>query len=354
MTESRADFAILGATTQARLVAGLLASVHGKSVVFFGESQAGYRLSRGIDLSVAPITRPETWALLKAGVPETVRLVGRIGKRRVWTRLDPVFFADAADGREALSHVRHMASAFDMAAERMPAKLLGGGREGLMLRDAVLLRGPLLEPALDRWLDQHKVRRLAGDAVMTMRADGSGECVSGDDRIEIGQTILADDPAILARLPATKWPALLRRQVASTILTEPTEPIAAPIMHQLDNGLVLTQHGDRGIVAFGPGEIGAFAATLGPLLGSQRALRQAGQSSYTRLVTLDGAPAVGRVNGTGPDVLAGFGSIGAFLAPAIARWLCGVATPTESAWLGARLIDRSGIGSPVGDVGDRR
>jgi hypothetical protein len=353
MTESRADFAILGATTQARLVAGLLASVHGKSVVFRGESQAGYRLSRGIDLSVAPITRPETWALLKAGVPETVKLIGRIGKH-AWTRLDPVFFADAASGREALSHVRHMASAFGLAAERAPASLLGSGRDGLMLRDAVLLRGPLLEPALDRWLDQHNVLRLPGDAVVTIREDGSAECVTGDDRIEIGQTVLADDPAILSHLATINWPALLRRQVASTILTEPTEPIAAPIMHQLDNGLVLTQHGDRGIVAFGPGNVGAFAAALGTLLGSQRAIRQAGQSSYTRIVTLDGAPAVGRMKGTGPDVLAGFGAVGAFLAPAIARWLCGVATPGESAWLSARLVDRSGIGSPVGDVGEQR
>ena len=38
----------------------------------------------------------------------------------------------------------------------------------------------------------------------------------------------------------------------------------------------------------------------------------------------------------------GFGRIGAFLAPAIARWLCGEARPAENAWLGARLVDRSG------------
>lgn len=353
MTESRADFAVLGATPQARLVAGLLASVHGKSVVFRGESQAGYRLSRGIDLSVGAITRPETWSLLKAGVPETVKLISRIGKRS-WTRLDPIFFADGAAGREALSHVRHMAGAFDLAAERVPANLLGGGRDGVMLRDAVRLRALVLEPALDRWLDQHKVRRLGADTAITLRPDGSALCISGDDSITIAQTILGDDVAILAHMPATAWPALLRRQVASTILTEPTEPIAAPIMHQLDSGLVLTQHGDRGIVAFGPGAIGEFSASLSTLLGRQRAFRQAGQSSYTRIVTTDSAPAVGRVGGTGPDVLAGFGSIGAFLAPAIARWLCGVATPAESQWLGARLIGRSGTGSPVGDVGEQR
>ncbi|UJW85533.1 hypothetical protein [Devosia sp. SL43] len=353
MTESRVDFAVLGATTQARLVAGMLASAHGKTVIFKGESQAGYRLSRGIDLSVGAITRPETWALLKACVPETTKLIGRIGKRS-WTRLDPIFFAEGAAGREALSHIRYMASAFGIAAERVPSNLLGNGRDGLMLRDAVQLRSAVLEPALDRWLDSHKVRRVDGDTVVTVRPDGSAECTIGEERIEIGQTILADDVALLAHLPTSGWPALLERQVASTILTEPTEPIAAPIMHQLDSGTVLTQHGDRGIVAFGPGAVGEFSATLGTLLGRERAIRQAGQSSYTRFLTSDRAPAVGRIGGTGPDVLAGFGSIGAYLAPAIARWLCGAASASENAWLGARLIDRSGTASPVSDVGDQR
>jgi hypothetical protein len=353
MIESRADFAVLGATPQARLVAGLLASVHGKSVIFQGESQAGYRLPRGIDLSVGLITRPETWALLKAGIPETTKLVGRIGKRS-WTRLDPIFFADGIAGREALSYVRHMAGAFGIAAERVPSNLLGNGREGLMLRDAVQLRVPLLEPALDRWLDRHKVRRVESEVAIGVRADGSATCMMGEERIDIGQAILADDAALLAHLPASAWPDLLQRQVASTILTEPTEPIAAPVMHQIDSGAVLTQHGDRGIVAFGPGAVGEFSTALGTLLGSQRAVRQAGQSSYTRVVTIDRAPAVGRVGGTGPDVLVGFGSIGAFLAPAIARWLCGVATAGEGAWLAARLINRAGVASAVSDVGEQR
>ena len=72
MTEAHADFVVVGSTPLARLVAGLLASVHGKTVVFSGESQSGYRLPRGLDLSVAPITRPETWALLKAVLPESL------------------------------------------------------------------------------------------------------------------------------------------------------------------------------------------------------------------------------------------------------------------------------------------
>lgn len=354
MTSSPVDFAVLGATPQARLVAGLLAYVHGKSVIFLGESQAGYRLPGGIDLSVGPLTRPQTWSLLKAGVPETIKLISSIGGRKSWTRLDPIFFAEQEAGKEALAHVRHLAAGFGVAAERAAGNLLGEGREGVVLRDAVMLHRPTLEPKLDRWLDGSNVRCLPSETPVVIRADGSAIVQLGDGQVEAAQTILADDAAIMAHLPPELWPALLERQLASTILTEPTEAIAAPVMQQVDDGVMLSQQAGRGIVAFGPGAIGEFASALGALLGRQRAFRQAGQSSYLRLVTGDGGPAVGRVGGTGPDVLVGFGSTGAFFAPALARWLCGVASPAEGDWLGARLIDRGRGPSQAAEMGPAR
>ena len=351
MSEARADFAIIGSTPTARLVAGLLASAHGKAVVFSGESQSGYRLPRAVDLSVAPITRPESWALLKANLPEALKLISRLGGRGAWSRIDPILFSERPDGKEALAHIRHMALAFGHGAELVPPSAIGAGRDGLLLRDAVLLHRPVLEPGLDRWLDQNGVRRLRDGDVLTVRADGSAELVSGDERIEIGQAVLADDPAILTHVPAPLWPPLLGRRITSTIATEPTRPMAAVLMHRLDTGLTLVQQAERGIAAIGPGAIDPFAAALGVLLSREREFRQAGQSSYEAVTTADAAPAVGRLRGTGPDVLAGLGPIGAFLAPAIARWLCGVAAPAENAWLGARLVDRKAAGSPVAEFG---
>ncbi|QDZ09652.1 hypothetical protein FPZ08_02130 [Devosia ginsengisoli] len=250
-----------------------------------------------------------------------------------------------------MAHIRHMALAFGHAAELVPSSAIGVGRDGLLLRDAVLLHRPTLEAGLDRWLEQHKVRRLLEGDALTVHADGSAELVSGDDRVEIGQAVLADDAAILAHTPPGLWPALLTRRVHSTIATEPTRPMAAALMHRLDTGLTLMQQAERGIAAIGPGAIDPFAAALGVLLGREREFRQAGQSSYEAVVTVDAAPAVGRLSGSGPDVLAGLGPTGAFLAPAIARWICGVAGPAENAWLGARLVDRSVAASPVAEFG---
>jgi hypothetical protein len=353
MTHSHVDYLIAGSTPLAQLLAGLLASAHGKTVLLQGESRLGHRLSRDLDLSVAAITRPESWALLTATAPEATKLFSRIGKRAAIARLDPILFADYPPGQQALGHIKHMAAAYGVAAERTPAQFLGEDREGVVLRDAVLLRRPVLAAAIDGWLAQSGVRRLATDTPLRVNADGSATCDLGDDTIGVGQTVLADDDAILAHLRAEALPALLRQQTASCILTEPTDPLAAPVMYQLDGGVMLHQQTEGGILAQGPGRIAELSTALGALLGPRHSVWQAGQSEFVRLDTLDGAPAVGRVGGHGPDVVAGFGNTGAFLAPAIARWLCGQATATESDWFGARLINRGEHNRAVNDIGAR-
>ena len=354
MRQSHADFLVVGSTPLARLLAGLLASPHGKTVALIAQSPLGYCLQHGMDLSVGALTRPESWALLAQAVPETGKLITRVGTRAAIARLDPILFADAETGKQALGHIRHMAAAHGLAAERTPANYLGKLREGVVLRDAMMLRRTVLEPALDNWLAEIGVRRLGPEASVQIEADGRAQCQLLDEAIAIGQTILADDSAILAHLAAPAWPALLHQQMASAILTQPVKPMAAPVMYQLDGGIMLHQQSEGGILAYGPGTGDQMAVALAPLLDKPGAFEQAGQSSAMRVITRDGAPAVGRVGGTGPDVLAGFGTLGAFLAPAIARWLCGVASATENAWFGARLVDRSPENGSVGDIGDRR
>jgi hypothetical protein len=316
-----------------------------------GGSQSGNRLPRNIDISVGAVTRPETWALLTATMPEAIKLIHRIGRRAARVHLDPIIFADGAEAKDALGHVRHMAAAFGLAAERVPGGLLGSGREGLLLRDAIMLYRPVLEPALDHWLSAINVLHPDAGAAVTLNDDGSGTVETDDGTIEVGQVILADDAAIFAHLPATHRPGLLVPQSAMTVLTEPTSAIAAPVMQHLDGGTTLVQQAERGIAALGPGPEIDFADRLASLLGKRRHFSQAGQSRHQRILTADGAPAVGRIGGVGVDVLAGFGYTGAFLAPAIARWLCEVATDAENAWLGGRLVTRAIERSTVADLG---
>jgi hypothetical protein len=353
MIAAQFDFAIVGSTPLTRLVAGLLASAHGKTVLLWSKAQTLHRLPLGFDLSVAPLTRPESWALLQATLPESFKLIARLGGRAAWTRVDPVFFAESVEGKEALAHVRHMAQAFGQAAEPVPPSIIGAGRDGLRLRDAVLLHRPSLDAGLDAWLKTLKVRQLVDTEQLDIAEDGSAELVSGADRFAVAQTVLADDAAILQHVPEDWWPQLLVRHGASTILTEPTRTTIAPVMCQVDDGLALVQRQEHGVSAWGADDVDTVAGQLGVLLGPNGAFRQAGQASYQAIATGDGAPAVGKINRFGPDVLAGLGPIGVFLAPAIARWLAGAANANESAWLAARLVDRTATPSVVADIGVR-
>ncbi|MET0437855.1 MAG: hypothetical protein ABW043_10215, partial [Devosia sp.] len=88
MSEAELDFAIFGSSPLAGLVAGLLASRHQRKVVMVGDAQARYRLPRAFDMSVAPISRPETWALLRDCLPDTSKLITKIGGRHALRRVD--------------------------------------------------------------------------------------------------------------------------------------------------------------------------------------------------------------------------------------------------------------------------
>lgn len=343
-----ADFAVFGSTPLARLLAGLLADLHGRRVVQVGDSPSTHRLTRGIDISVAPITRPESWALLGPSIDETLKLVARLAGRNAWSHVDPVFFTDNRRAEEALSHMRHMAQGFGIAAEPTPPSLLGGSRTGIRLRDAVRLNRAILEPAIETWLERSGVLCLNPETV-TIESDGSAVLGTGGAPLHARQAILADDDAIIAHLPRGQWPALLFRQQAASILAISPARLAAPIMLDIHSGLTLIQR-ENGLAAIGLGKMGRVSGQTRTLLDQNHPLEQSGQTSFAVLATSDGAPAVGRAGGTGADIVAGMSMSGAFLAPALARWLCGEsARQEEAAWFGARLVSRAEKPASVGE-----
>lgn len=350
MSETPADFAVIGSTPLARLIAGLLASVHGKRVVWAGDSHAAFRLPRGIDLSAGPITRPESWALLAQAVPETVKLLSRAGGKANTMRLDPIFFADSPSGQQALAFLRSSAAGLGAAIERLPAGHLGKGRDGIVLRDAIYLQRDRLEPVLDRWLDGLKVKRLPlSEAQVAIAANGSASIAIGDTVTEAARTVLADDEAIVAHLPAETLSALFERRTMTTILTEPTFAMAARVMLQIDADLSFVQGSHRGVTAIGMGDHDACVTHIGVLLGANRQLRQAGGAAHERLRSRDGAPIVGRPYGSGPELLGGLGPTGVFLAPALARWFVGAASRDELDYFAARIPDRQTAPSMVAE-----
>ncbi|NGP18709.1 hypothetical protein [Devosia aurantiaca] len=233
-----------------------------------------------------------------------------------------------------------MAQGFRIAAEPVAPSVLGGARSGIVLRDAIRLNRPVLEPSLDIWLDRLGVPRLSPDRVQ-IALDGSASIDANGHTIQAQQAILADAESIMAWLPLRQWPTLFRRQPAATILTTPTQPIAAPVMLEIGEGTTLLQQAEGGIAGIGRGDLALFSSSMRSLLGADRQVEQAGQTAFSALVTDDGAPAVGRAAGSGADVVANLGMAGVFLAPALARWLVGEAQHHQSNWFGARLVNRN-------------
>ena len=342
MADTSYEFAIFGSTPLAGLLAGLLASVHQKKVCIVGDLPSAFRLVRGIDLSVMPVTRPETWALLKDGAPETRKLLGRMGGKSAVRRIDPIFVAETAAGRDALAHMRHVALGFGQAVERLP----NAGLEGAVayrLRDAIFLDSGRVQPAIESWLRALGVGRVtARGAKVTLKRDGSARIESGALNFEAARGVLADDQALLTHLDVDERDNTLISQSVTTMLTEPAYPLMAPVMIYPDRGVTLSQRPSGNIAALSAGRPDLATARIGGCLAAQGHLRPAGQTSFRSVSTIDGAPLVGQAKGVKALVVAGLGVGAAFFSPAVARLIAGVATEREQRYFSAH---ESGRGS---------
>jgi hypothetical protein len=340
------DFLIVGNTPLAGLLAGLLSATLKRRVCLVGSSNSSFRLARGIDLSVAPVTRPETWSLLRKAVPETLKLLGQIDGRRSFTRLDPVFVAETPATASALAHMRHMAMEFGHAVERLPENEVLTNATAYRIRDAVMIVRADLEASLPAWLERLDVGRLAvEDAKVTINDRGGALIEAKGQQVEAGHCVLADDAAILEHIDAETRDALFHMQQTTAILSGPARALPAPVMMFSDRGVVLSQRPGRGMLAIASGSPKDALPRIGSCLDGLGSIRLAGQTRFAGLMTLDGAPLVGSAPGGKATLLAGLGPIAAFLAPALARLLAGVPSEGERAYFEQRqaAADRSAV-----------
>ncbi len=334
MADDSFDFAILGATPLAVLVAGLLAE-HGKSVCLVGEPFSPFRLQRSLDISIAPLTRPESLILLKGAATETGRLLAGWGKGNT-SRVDPLFIAEQSDSIAALGHFRQLAIALGYAVEPVVDRTVGEGQI-MRVRDALMLAQGRFEPAAEAWLSRLAVSRFdqAGTA-LSIRKDGIARLTAGGRTIEAQHAALLSDEAILRYLPAETLDRSLVRLPASTSLLEGRR-VSAPYICYLDRGIVLGQEPkSTSLTAIVTGTPETARARLGGTIARSSPVRLAGETVLPLLRPTDGAPFVGPARGLRATLVTALGPASAFLAPVIARHLLGTAAPDEATWLAAR------------------
>ena len=350
MAQSGYDFAVFGSTVFARLLAGLLAGVHGKRVCLVGERWSPYRLPRRIDVSVAPISRPATWALLQREVPEALKVFGGIG-RGLYERVDPLFVAETPETIAFLGHMRWMALGFGFAAEPAVDQTITSAGRICRIRDAARLVNARAAPAFDAWLDKIGIGWLQpGDTALSLKRDGSASITTGTLTVEAETVILADDEAILDRMSPSDRHRLIAVSEATALMIEPVAALPASLITYLDRETAVLQRNARSpVTAIASGDPNTAVARLAASIPTRETLRQTGQTIFRTIVTADGAPLIGRMGRGRAMVIAGLGPVAAFLAPAVAQVVVDQA-PTEVAdYFAGREPSR---GASRGDVAE--
>ncbi|OEO30644.1 hypothetical protein VW23_020290 [Devosia insulae DS-56] len=335
MADDSYDYLVLGSTPLPGLLAGLLAVEHKRRVCLVGEPFSPFRLQRSIDISIAPVTRPETLLLLKRTAAETSKLISSWGKGLI-SRVDPLLVAETAESIAALGHFRHLAIALGYAVEPVADRAIA---EGVMLRvrDVQLLGHGRFEPALESWLTKHEVRHLdRADTELTLRKDGTARIVHNGRSVEAAQVILAGDDAVLEHLPEEARDRSLEGVPGAAMLLDAAKPLPAPYVSFLDRGVTLVQDGKVSVSALLAGDPATARVRLGSAVSRGDALRLAGETVVNTLRTSDGAPFIGLARGHKAMVIAALGPVAAFLAPALARHIAGTAPSDEAEWFAAR------------------
>lgn len=337
------DIAILGSSLQAALIAGLLARAHKKNVCLVVDPSIQHRLSREINLSVDCITRPQTWEMLSRLHVEACKLFTGIGGGRAVRRINPLFMSTTHAAAEALAHFYHVARGSGHEVEKITLPQLPHVKTALRFRGAGGIERRLFSPPLMRWLLAGTVRLVkSADLNLSFRRDGSGQMVAASgSRIEFERLVFGDEQALCAFARPRSLERLFRHTPMTALLSEPDDRLTERFVINPQNRFCA--YGAQGniIEVLGQSQPDDLGAQVGKNLPGGQLLRRAGQSVFNSVQTRDGAPMVGKLSRGGGWAVAGFGHVGLFMAPAIARFLAGRPTDFEKEYFEARGANAS-------------
>lgn len=299
------DVAVVGSSLFSGLVAGILARDHGRNVVRIGRKPSAQRLPRRVDLALALSARPATWTMMRRAEAETATLLGSIGVAESLEATEMGVVADLPDSQRGLDHIAHIAAS--------------SGHQVRRLTDGWAFRRV---PTIDRE---------AVDARLTDWLKAAGVKLWDDGTADAALTVLADDDAILSRLPAGDRPSPLVSQAMTSTLVAAPRSLPVPVQRYIDRGVTLVSRPGNVVLALIAGEADV-EARLASALPGPFPMRRLATTRYRRFTTADGAPVIGMLPSSPVFVAAGLGDAGAFLATAIARLVIGTPSEDERVW----------------------
>lgn len=323
------DFAIAGSTPLCGVLAGILARDHGAKVCRIGHFVDALLPQRGFDISAGPITRPDTWRLLKSSVPETVKLLNGISNAKVYERIDYGMVALGKAGVHGLDYIQNAARGYGAQTERLPDS--SSYRTAYAFRHTVrTLRRPLIA-ALPAWLDAQGVVDIEpADARIRKAQNGPISVNWSGGEAEIGTLILAGDAAMLAHGHQGDVQSLFHKLPMAALLLETSPKLVTPVMQAIDAGLTLYQRSNGALDCAGHGKASELGQAAAAYFEDGEKLRLAGSAVFDSLLSRDGGAVFGAKARKNVIYLGGLGVTGLFQAPAIARHLAGKSNTLEA------------------------
>ncbi|SDG36478.1 hypothetical protein [Pelagibacterium luteolum] len=331
MTAQAKTIAVVGSTPFAWLLAGLLAADHSRAIVLVSAPHDSHRLSLPPSLSVAPITRPETWARLTEIAAPAARRLSRIAPRLA-RRTDVIFGARSPAARNALSHMRHLMAGFGHAVE--PAHAIPDS-SAIRVRDAWAFDGDAFKGAAAPWLAAANVAIVNSASGLKVRRDGSASF--GATNFDL--VVLADDQSIVDRLSAEDVAGFASMANAIGIHTSPVPPMSNAVTIDLDSGATMLRDTTGKLIATAYDEDEKGLDRIRASMPRTIAPRLAAKTRFKCLHTHDGAPVIGTPRRSRMFIIAGLGALDLVFAPMLARLIAGDASGVEAEWAAAHAAD---------------
>ncbi len=348
MSKELFDFAVAGNSAFAALLALALARYANARICLIGQVPTPMQVNGDLALAPCPTSRPETLERAMAGVADVRTLLTGPGDPLL-RRANATFTAPTGAGRAAAGHARHLMASFDIVTASLPE---ASGHAGFTAEGIWMLQTRLFFAGLAARLEAAGVV-VTGKATNLRISEDRVQFAYRDDVAEAKVLIVTDADTLGSLVPLPDGVATATRM---GVLTDPVAALVNRVTLDIETGGHLAGRGDGRIEALVPaGDSAGIVDWLGSFLPEGTETRIIARSKRKVLLSRDGAPLIATLPQGAARLAIGFGASGAFLAPALARYLSDQARPEEAGWFGAHDADtgRDGV-ADIGMIGGGR
>lgn len=329
------EFAIIGNTPMAALLACSLSKLYGRKTALIGQFAHSLLPSHGFDISVDIITQPQTWRLIKENISPFEDLLKDFSNEAVYEKIDPIFIARSPKSADALNHARNVASLYGFSIEKQ--ELTKRVMQSIQFRDAIRIKRRSMFAGLDNWLDRNNVKQINTNNIELKRsAGGLTKIICANETIISKRMVFVDDEAILNYMPQKYIINNFFKIATNALMLEPVKKLKNSTIINIDDNSILFQHANGTIDCTSQNDFTNISNIISNDRENNKHIKLAGKAQFSSIISKDGAGVFGSLSGAKLLYIGGFGTSGAFLTPAMAKILVGKGSEFENEYFAKR------------------